>query len=50
MSDGLTISNIELVTNCNQFNVAVNWKSHLVISKGNSLWSQFATASGYGGV
>jgi len=40
----------EPVTNCDRFNSMVNWKSHLVTSNDNSLWSQFATASGYGGV
>jgi len=42
MSDGLTISNIEPVTNCDRFNIVVNWRSHLVISNDNSLRPQVA--------
>jgi len=42
MSDGLTISNIEPVTNCDRFNSAANWKSYLVISNDNSLRPQVA--------
>jgi len=50
MNSRLTLSSVEPVTNCDRFYSVVNWESHLVISNDNSLWSQFATASGYGGV
>jgi len=40
----------EPVAICDRFNSVVNWKSHLVLFNYNNLRSQFATASGYGGV
>jgi len=46
----LNVGRSEPVAICDRFNSVVNWKSHLLISNGNSLWSQFATASGCGGV